>query len=106
MFEFIKNLFKKDVKNEAKLAVSPKNEELDRKTTEDLPTLEELGEEIRVLQQRTQELRRKRDEVLRELGFVYRFRDTRTGEIHKVTPGDDETYRKLLHDKDMEIYFG
>lgn len=106
MFEFIKNLFKKDVKNEAKLAVSPKNEELDRKTTEDLPTLEELREQIWVSQLRTQELRRKRDEALRELGFVYRFRDTRTGEIRKVTPGDDETYRKLLYDKDMEIYFG
>lgn len=106
MFKFIKNLFKKDVKNEAKLAVSPKNEELDRKTTEDLPTLEELREQIRISQQRYQEARNECNKRLREIGFVYRFRDTRTGEIHKVTPGDDETYRKLFYDKDMEIYFG
>ena len=86
MFKFIRNLFKKE-----------------GEVIATVDTLEELDKEItKALDQRDRE---KEEKMRRELRFIAKFRDIRTGEIHEVYTYDSATFLKLFHDKNMRMLF-
>lgn len=132
MFKFIKKLIKKEPKvivdnSETKDPIQECDEcldallkDLDEKNAMLQKRMDErrsrLNEEIKathktieqseILLQRAFEIQGEIDNMLKGLGIVHRFRDTKTGEIYEVEPGDNEKFNEMMNNKDMQLVFG
>lgn len=105
MFKFIKNLFKKEKEPEVVIAVNPEVAALDKEIDERLKELDEHRERLAARAEKRQQCMNELIRIAKDLGVVYKFRDTTTGEIHEVQPDDRETYDKMMDDRNMQLVF-
>jgi hypothetical protein len=132
MFKFIKKLFKKETKvtvdipetkdpiwecdenmvallkdlDETAVLLQDRMDERRGKLNEEIEALHKTTEQSEILLQRGLEIQGELDNMLKRLGIVHRFRDTKTGEIYEVEPGDNEKFNEMMCNKDMQMLFG
>lgn len=105
MFKFIKNLFKKEKEPEVVITVNPEVERLDKEIDERLKDLDKHRERFAARAEKRQQCMNELIRIAKDLGVVYKFRNTTTGEIFIVEPDDRETYDKMMGDRNMQLVF-
>ncbi len=108
MFNFIKNLFKKEKETEEIVIDIPEVEEFyepDVDLHETFEAMRKSAEETDVLLQRAKEISNELDGMLKRMGIVHKFRNPATGEVYVVEPGDHETFNKMMLNKELQMVF-
>ena len=105
MFGFIKKLFKKERDAEVVIERSPVIEAQDEEIDKLLKDLDERRERSIAYTEKAVALQHELNKSLKQLGVVYKFRDTKTGEIHIVEPGDHASFNKMMGNRNMQLVF-